>query len=202
MGVCRCWQKRSPSCHQSRRKSSTLLLPSILRSFFDTETFSALIYALADALPKLRLQRRAQDAFGTIHQPVAGVVRTSPPELIELWEMMSAETRRQVEQVVRNSAPKRSATEFLRQLGVLLDTLSPHAKLGRLHTIQRRYLKRVGKIWKWLGLRIGLAYDEGKTKKNRESRFQRFVSLALGAVEGDSVISRRQIGNSKKKLAR
>ena len=116
--------------------------------------------------------------------------------------MMSAETRRQVEQVVRNSAPKRSATEFLRQLGVLLDTLSPHAKLGRLHTIQRRYLKRVGKIWKWLGLRIGLAYDEGKTKKNRESRFQRFVSLALGAVEGDSVISRRQIGNSKKKLAR
>ena len=99
------------------------------------------------------------DALDVIDKPIAGVVRTSPLELIDLWETMyAAETRREVEQTVRGSIAKRSAIKFW-QLVLLLDKFSPQAKLGRLPTIQRRYIERVSKIWEALGLRIGLAYD-------------------------------------------
>jgi hypothetical protein len=59
-------------------------------------------------------------------------------KLIELWETMSAETRRGVEQAVRGSMAKRSTIKFLRRFVLLLDKFSPQAKLGRLPTIQRR----------------------------------------------------------------
>ena len=53
-------------------------------------------------------------------------------------------------------------------------------------------------IWTGLGLKIGRAYD-GAQGKNVESNFQRFARLALAAVGDNSVVSRRQITNFKKK---
>jgi len=156
-----------------------------------------LIHAIAGALPKLAPKRRAQDALDIIYQPVTGIVRTSPSELIELWETMPAETRRQAEQQIGRLATKTSATEFFRQFVILLRKFLPRAKRGRLPTIQRRYIQRVGTIWTRLGLKVGRAYA-GDLGRNVESRFQRFARLALAAVSGDSVISRRQIVNAKR----
>jgi hypothetical protein len=180
------------------KKKLNAIVAEYAAQFFDTETFSSFVCALADALPKLAPKRRAQVAVDVIDQPIAGVIRTSPPELIELWEIMPAETRRAVEQAVRNSTVQRSATKFLRRLVVLLDKFLPQAKLGRLPTIQRRYIERVSKIWQALGLKIGCAYD-GINSRSVESSFQRFARLALAAVGDDSVISRRQITKSKRK---
>ena len=179
------------------KKKLNAIVTEHTAQFFDTETFAALIRALAGALPKLAPKRRAQDALDIIYRPVTGIVRTSPSELIELWETMPAETRRQVEQQIGRLATKTSATEFFRQLVILLRKFLPRAKRGRLPTIQRRYIQRVGTIWTRLGLRVGRAYD-GSSGRNVESTFQRFASLALAAVSGNSVISRRQIVNAKR----
>jgi hypothetical protein len=180
------------------KKKLNAIVTEYTAQFFDTETFSSLICALADALPELGPKRRAQDVLNAMYQPVSGIVRTSPPDLIELWESMSAETRRQVEKEVRALAAKRSAVEFFRKLIVLLNKFLPHAKRGRLQTIQRRYTLRVGEIWARLGLKVGHAYD-GFLGKNVESSFQRFARLALAAIGDDSVISRRQITMPKTK---
>jgi hypothetical protein len=180
------------------KKKLNAIVAEYTAQFFDTETFSSFVCALADALPKLAPKRRARVAVDVIDRPIAGVIRTSPPELIELWEIMPAETRRAVEQAVRNSTVKRSAIKFLRRLVVLLNKFLPQAKLGRMPTIQRRYIERVSKIWRALGLKIGYAYD-GINSRSVESSFQRFARLALAAVGDDSVISRRQITKSKRK---
>lgn len=180
------------------KKKLNAIVVEYTAQFFDTETFSPLICALADALPELGPKRRAQDVLNTIYRPVAGIVRTSPPELIELWESISAETRRQVEKEVRALAVKRSAVEFFRKLIILLNKFLPQANLGRMPTIQRRYIERVSKIWQALGLKIGRAYD-GINSRSVESSFQRFARLALAAVGDDSVISRRQITTPKTK---
>ena len=180
------------------KKKLNSIVADHAEQFFDTETFASMIQGIADALPKLAPKRRAMDARDVIDRPIAGVIRTSPLKLIELWEAMSAETRRGVEQAVRGSMAKRSAIKFLRRLVVLLEKFSPQAKLGRLPTIQRRYIERVKKIWEALGLRIGRAYD-GINSRSVESSFQRFTRLALAAVGDDSVISRRQIAKPKTK---
>ena len=92
------------------------------REFFDSEEFSALVYAIVDTLPKLSPRRWASEACDVVYEPVkvAGIVRTAPPELVTLWESMPSATRKHVEQEVRSSAPWRSATEFLRHLITLL----------------------------------------------------------------------------------
>ena len=179
------------------KKKLNAIVANHAEHFFDTETFAAIIHSIADALPNLAPKRRAQDALDVIDQPVPGVARTSPPELIELWETMSAETRQRVEKEVRELAAKKSAVEFLRKLIVLLNKFLPQAKRGRLQTIQRRYIQRVGEIWASFGLRTGRAYD-GFRGKNVESSFQRFARLALAAVGDESIISRRQIAKPKK----
>jgi hypothetical protein len=160
--------------------------------YFDTETFAAIITDIAAALPMLAPRKRAQDAFDVIDQPIAGIVRTAPPEIIELWETMSAETRQQIEQKLRRSLAKKSAIEFLPQLARLLERFLPQSKAGRPRTIQRQYVERVGKIWRSLGLRVGRAYD-GSKGRSVESRFQRYCGLALTAVGDSSQISGRQI---------
>jgi hypothetical protein len=179
------------------KKKLNSIVADHAEQFFDTETFAAMIQGIADALVKLAPKRRALDALNVIEQPIAGVIQTSPPELIELWETMPAATRRGVEQAVRGPTAKRSAIKFLRRLVMLLDKFSPQAKLGRLPTVQRHYIERVSKIWRALGLRIGRAYD-GMNSRSVESSFQRFARLALVAVGDDSVISRRQIAKPKK----
>jgi len=173
------------------KKRLNTIVASHTKEFFDTETFAAIINDIAVALPKLEPRRRGQDAFDVIDQPVAGIVRTAPPEIIDLWETMSAETRHKIEQKIRHSAAKKSAIEYFRQLVLLLNRFSPRSGAGR-RTIQRQYIERVGKIWRALGLRVGRAYD-GSKGKSVESRFQRYCRLALAAV-GDSLqISGRQI---------
>jgi len=159
--------------------------------FFDTETFGAIVHDISAMLPKLTPRKRAQDAFDVIDQPIAGIIRTAPPEIIGLWETMSAETRQQIEQKIRRSVPKKSAIEFLRQLVLLLKRFSPRWGAGR-RTIQRQYVERVGKIWRAIGLKVGRAYD-GSKGESVESRFQRYSRLALAAVGDGSQISRRQI---------
>jgi hypothetical protein len=167
--------------------------------YFDTETIAAIVCDIAGTLPKLAPTKRARDAFDIIDQPMAGVNRSSPPKIVELWETMPAETRRQVEQKIRHSVAKRSATEFLRQLVVMLGRFLPQAKLGRLPTIQRHYAERVGKIWQALGLRVGRAYD-GIGAKSIESNFQRYCRFALAAVGDESQISGRQVRQVKSDL--
>jgi hypothetical protein len=173
------------------KKKLNAIVVSHTEQFFDTETFVAIIDDIAAALPKLAPKKRAQDAFDVIDQPIPEVVRTAPPEIIGLWETMSGGTRQQIELKIRRSVPKKSAVEFLRQPVLLLNRFSPQSKAGR-PTIQRRYVERVGKIWRSLGLRVGRAYD-GIKGRSVESRFQRYCRLALAAVGDSSQISGRQI---------
>jgi hypothetical protein len=175
----------------SAKKELNAIVASHTVQFFDTETFAAIITDIAAALPMLAPRKHAQDAFDVIDQPIAGIVRTAPPEIIELWESMSAETRHKIELKFRRSAAKKSAIEFLRQLVLLLKRFSPRSGAGR-RTIQRQYIERVGSVWQGLGLRIGRAYD-GINDKSIESRFQRYCRLALAAVGDGSQISGRQI---------
>jgi len=165
--------------------------------FFDTETFADLIEATANTLATLSPRRRAQHALDVIDQPVVGVTGTAPSKLVELWETMSAETRRLVEEEVRHSTAPKSAVKFFRQLATLLNKHLPRAKSERRRTLQRQYIQRVEAVWASLGLKAGRAYDPDQDK-NIESRFQRFASLALAAVGGYAVISRRQIAELKK----
>jgi hypothetical protein len=173
------------------KKELNAIVAGHTEQFFDTETFAAIIHDITVALPMLAPRKHAQDAFDVIDQPIAGIARTAPPEIIELWETMSAETRQRIELKVRRSAAKKSAIKFLRQLDLLLKRFSPRSGAG-LRTIQRRYIGQVGKIWKSLGVRIGRAYD-GTKGKSVESRFQRYCRLALAAVGDSSQISGRQI---------
>jgi hypothetical protein len=173
------------------KKRLNTIAASHTKECFDTETFAAIINDIAVALPKLEPRRRGQDAFDVIDQPIAGIVRTAPPEIIDLWETMSAGTRQQIELKIHRSVPKKSAIEYFRQLVLLLNRFSPQSKAGR-RTIQRQYVERVGKIWRALGLRVGRAYD-GMERRSVESRFQRYCRLALAAVGDGLQISGRQI---------
>jgi hypothetical protein len=162
------------------------------RQFFDSETFAAIIHNIMTVLPELAPRKHAQDAFDVIDQPVFGVIRTSSPEIIELWETIPAETRRRVEQKIRCAAAKTSANEFLRHLAVLVGRFLPRSRRGRLPTLQRHYIGQVGKIWRTLGLTIGRAYD-GVKGKSVASSFQQYCSAGLSAVGDDRKISGRQI---------
>ena len=173
------------------KKKLNAIVATHAEQFFDTETFAAIINDIAAALLKLEPRKRGQDAFNVIDQPIPGITRTAPPEIIDLWGTMSAGARQQLEEKIRRSVPKKSAIKFLGQLALLLKRFSSRSKAGR-RTIQRQYIERVGKIWRSLGLRIGRAYD-GMKRKSVESRFQRYCRLALAAVGDSSQISGRQI---------
>ena len=61
------------------KKKLNAIVAEYTAQFFDTETFSSFVCALADALPKLAPKRRARVAVDVIDRPIAGVIRTSPP---------------------------------------------------------------------------------------------------------------------------
>jgi len=170
------------------------------KDFFDTETFSALVYAVGDALPKLSPRRWADEA-GTVicdEVKVAGIVRTAPLELVTLWESMPSTTRIQVEQEVRRSPPCRSIAEFLRDLIALLEKFYPVSEAGRQRAIEYLFAQRAGRIWESLGLRIGRAFDGFYEGRSIDSSFQRFCNAALAAVGDRAKISGRQIVNLKR----
>jgi len=170
-----------------------------MKGFFDTETLSALVYAAAEALPKLSPRRWASAACNVIYEPVkvAGIARTAPPEILTLWKCMPSTTRIQVEQELRRSMQCKSITELLRNLIVLLEKFYPLSGAGRRRAIEYLFAQRARKIWESLGLKVGRAFDGCHQMRSIDSSFQRFCNAALAAVGDRSKISGRQIINLK-----
>jgi hypothetical protein len=92
------------------------------------------------------------------------VIDTAPPAMTELWEIMPAETRSHVEaEIQRWTPPKRGQVRsFLNYLVTLLGKYRPKVNTRRRPSIKRRYLQRVGKIWRSFGLNVGRAQDGAK----------------------------------------
>jgi hypothetical protein len=178
---------------------------------FDTEVFFELINAMKDVLSSLSPACRANDARSAIIETprasrdpaVAQIVRTAPPAMTELWDIIPAETRTHVEaEIQRWRPPKRGqAIAFLNHFIGLLKEYRPTVETRRPPAIQGRYLRNVAKIWSRFGLNVGRAHDGAKIE-SVESVFQRFSRLALLAVGDNSSISDRQIANLKSERRR
>jgi hypothetical protein len=178
---------------------------------FDTETFSELIHAMIHALSKSSPTGIADKVRSAIIEPVrtskhpavVQIIRTAPPTILDLWDVIPAQTRTRVEAKLRTWVPpsQRPAIEFLNRLISLLDRCRPRLRKGRRHAIERRFGRRLARIWRGLGLHVGRAFD-GEYDRHVESSFQRFARLALTAVGDDSLISNRQIENLKASLQR
>jgi hypothetical protein len=178
---------------------------------FDTEAFSELIQAIILALSQsspAAIAERVRSAIveplgASKHPAVAQIIRTAPPMIIDLWGVIPAQTRAQVEAQLRTWVPprQRATIELLNRLVFLLETCRPRLKKGRRQAIERRFGGRLARIWRGLGLHVGRAFDGG-FDGHVESSFQRFARLALTAVGDDSRISNRQIENLKSTLQR
>jgi hypothetical protein len=178
---------------------------------FDTETFSELIHAMIHALSKSSPAGIVDKVRSAIIEPVRAskhpavvqIIRTAPPTILDLWDVIPAQTRTRVEAKLRTWVPpsQRPAIEFLNRLISLLDRCRPRLRKGRRHAIERRFGRRLARIWRGLGLHVGRAFD-GEYDRHVESSFQRFARLALTAVGDDSLISNRQIENLKASLQR
>jgi hypothetical protein len=177
---------------------------------FDTEMFFELMQATQDALFVLSPANAANKARSAIVEKtfrgsrdpvVTQVERTAPPAMTELWEIMPAETRRHIEaEIQRWTPPKRGQVRsFLNYLVTLLRKYRPKVKTRRRPSIKRRYLQRVGKVWRSSGLNVGRAHNGAKIE-SVESPFQHFARLALLAVGDSSGISVRQIVSVQSKL--
>jgi hypothetical protein len=176
---------------------------------FDTETFNELIVAMTDALSesspactakKVLTAMNEKIRSGT-HPAVVQIVRTARPALIELWEIIPAETRTKAEANLRNWVPpkRRPAIGFVNHLVALLEKFRPQLKLGQRPPIARRLGQRVARIWHGLGLNVGCAFSGRSTY---QGAFQRFIHLALIAVGDDSRLSNRQVTNLKSHIRR
>jgi hypothetical protein len=179
---------------------------------FDTEMFFELMQAMQDALFVLSPANAANKARSAIVEKtlrgsrdpvVTQVERTAPPAMTELWEIMPADTRTHVEaEIQRWAPPKRGQViSFLNYLVSLLRKYRPKVNTRRRPSIIRRYLQKVGKIWRSFGLNVGRAHDGAKIE-SVESPFQHFARLALLALGDSSGISVRQIVNLQSKLQR
>ena len=137
------------------------------------------------------------------HLAVVQIVRTAPPMILDLWEVIPAQTRTQVEAGLRKWVPptQRPAIKFFNRLVFLLEKFRPQLEKGRRRAIEGRFGQRLARIWRGLGLHVGRAFD-GMSDHHIESNFQRFTRLALTAVGDDSRVSSRQIDNLKSTLRR
>jgi hypothetical protein len=171
---------------------------------FDTEMFHELIHAILDALKKSSpavIAAKAISAIKEAHRDstnsaASKIVPTARPAICELWEIIPAETRTQVEASLRNWRPptRRPTIEFLSQVVGLLETFQPQLKRGRRPAIERRFAQQVAGIWDSLGLHAGRASNG---RSDCQSAFQQFTRLALRAVRDGSRLSGRQITNLK-----
>lgn len=171
---------------------------------FDTEMLDQLIHAMTNALSNSSPACIADKAVSAIRESyrdsldpaVNNIIRSAPPVILELWEIMPAETRTQVEAALRNWQPptRQSTIGFLSHLVALLETFEPRSKPGRRRAIERRFAQRAAAIWHSLGLHVGRAYNGSS---DCQSTFQRFTRLALSGVRDGSRISGRQITNLK-----
>jgi hypothetical protein len=176
---------------------------------FDTETFSELVQAMTSALSESSPACTSEKVITAInekirsgtHPAVTQIVRTAPPALIELWQIIPSETRTQVEASLRNWVPptRRPAMEFLIRLSTLLKKFQPRLKRGQRSPIELRFGQRVARIWQGLGLHVGRAVS-GHSKYR--GTFQRFTRFALIAVGDDMRLSNRQVVNLKSNIRR
>jgi hypothetical protein len=178
---------------------------------FDTEVFAEFMLAILDVLSNVPASRFATDARSSIVDSLRSsndrvatkINRTAPPAIVELWDIIPAATRTQVESNLRAwaSVKKRSVVGFLDHLVALLKQHREKIGRGRHLAIEGRYVQVVAAIWRrhGLGSQIGLAFDHLKGDKgnNIEGRFQRFGRLALGAVGDRSGVSRWQVRKVK-----
>jgi hypothetical protein len=145
---------------------------------FDTELFFELIQAMQDALSVLSPASAANKACSAIGEKtlraskepvVIQVERTAQPAMTELWEIMPVETRTHVEAEIRRwTAPNRGQVRsFLNYLVTLLRKYRPKVKTRRRPSIKRRYLQRVGKVWRSAGLKVGRAHNGATMKPSR-----------------------------------
>ena len=123
--------------------------------------------------------------------------------ILDLWEVIPAQTRTQVEAGLRKWVPstQRPAIKFFNRLVFLLAEFRPQLNKGRRRAIEGRFGQGLARIWRGLGLHVGRAFN-GEFDRHVESSFQRFARLALTAVGDDSRISSRQIDNLKSTLRR
>ena len=137
------------------------------------------------------------------HLAVVQIVRTAPPMILDLWEVIPAQTRTQVEAGLRKWVPPtQRAIKFFNRLVFLLEKFRPQLEKGRRRAIEGRFGQRLAGIWRGLGLHVGRAFDGAEVDRHVESSFQRFARLALTAVGDQSQISSRQIENLKSNLQR
>jgi hypothetical protein len=131
---------------------------------FDTETFSELIHAMIHVLSKSSPAGIADRAPSAIIQPLraskhlafAQIIRTAPTAILDLWEVIPAQTRTRVEARLRMWMPpeQRATIKFFNRLVFLLENFRPRLKKGRRGAIEGRFGKRLARLWLGLGLII------------------------------------------------
>jgi hypothetical protein len=169
---------------------------------FDSEAFANLINALIITLTTVSPERIANEARLILidgpkpsnHPAVRGIVRTSAPAILDLWETIPAQMRTKAEASIRSLPSCKSAVKFFRHVATVLTNLQ--LKMGRRPPIEQQFARQIAKIWGELGLRVGRAYhggDRARWAHHYPSPFQRFCDLALRAVGDSARISGRQV---------
>jgi hypothetical protein len=170
---------------------------------FDSEVFIDIIETIAQTLPEIGPRRLTNNILSLIH-PDPGTGRRS--HLIDAWEAMPAATRVKVETMVQDNRSRLLVT-WLADVAHLLEQERPIRKRGAPRAVSRVFVSRIARIWRTLGLKVGLAYDFFLHPANDErigrggrvqSRFQCYCRAALTAVGDPTEISARQVVNYKK----
>jgi hypothetical protein len=179
---------------------------------FDTEAFDYLIHAMRDALPKLSPACVAQEALSIINEAtlrvsedlaVTQTIRTGPPAILDLWQIIPAATRTQVEEGIRRWPSCRSATAFFRDLATVL--ANSQQKTGRGPAVEGLFATRAAAIWRGLDLHVGRAYfggDRSAPAGHYASNFQSFCKEAFAVFGEGSSVSERQVDRLKRELQR
>jgi hypothetical protein len=185
------------------------------KQMFDTEVFIDVIETIAVTLPELSPTRIAEDVRSRIYpslpafknaKPPPHITESGRPPLINLWESMPATTRVGVERLIQQGKLSTSLVGWLNNVANLLARQRPKRKRGAPRATSQLFIWQVASIWRRLGLRPGLTYDnfldrheEGGRKEGRvESGFQGYCRAALAAFGEFSQISARQVENTKK----
>jgi hypothetical protein len=164
---------------------------------FDTEALAEIIRAMMDTLPKVSPHCYAEEARSAISDTilrdskeyaVAQIVRTAPPAILVLWEMIPAQTRTKVEEDIRTLSLGISVLDFFQHLPIVLAKSPGRMRDGRT-AIERVFAQKIAWVWRALGLRVGRVFGE--------SYFQQYCRRALSAVGDDTRISGRQVRRLK-----
>jgi hypothetical protein len=168
---------------------------------FDTETLFPLLARVAQILPGLSPNRRAQEAFSILVPRLPGVnsmaVEETRPPLVDLWETIPPITRVQVERLIQQKKAPTSLVAWLMNFAQLLEGNRSVRKRGAPRTTLRLFVFRAKRIWTRLGLKPGRQYNAHESR-HVESAFQRYWNAALAAFGDRSSVSARQVSNINK----